>query len=79
MNIGPYCHFAQRDGVRAVFRRALLTFRASGPILQLHAGPVLASLVYLILCWDTGRRERVATHAYKVSLAACFSFLGEVR
>ena len=21
MNIGPYCHFAQRDGVRAVFRR----------------------------------------------------------
>ena len=22
MNIGPYCHFAQRDGVRAVFRQA---------------------------------------------------------
>ena len=21
MNIGPYCHFAQRDGVRAVFRQ----------------------------------------------------------
>ena len=22
MNVGPYCHFAQRDGVRAVFRQA---------------------------------------------------------
>ena len=25
MNIGPYCHFAQRDGVRAVFRQAPTT------------------------------------------------------
>ena len=25
MNIGPYCHFAQRDGVRAVFRQASTT------------------------------------------------------
>ena len=26
MNIGPYCHFAQRDGVRAVFRHALSNY-----------------------------------------------------
>ena len=34
MNIGPYCHFAQRDGVRAVFRQASTVLMASVPPLH---------------------------------------------
>ena len=34
MNIGPYCHFAQRDGVRAVFRQAPTTQHVQDLVLR---------------------------------------------
>ena len=39
MNIGPYCHFAQRDGVHAVFRQALLAVMASVPSIESIRSP----------------------------------------